>query len=351
MDDHPSETRAPNSPISVCGRSFNEDEIALVRDLGNRYPGISRNELALTVCELIDWHRPSGRAKSRECLDLFDLLEQKGAFRFPPKRRTRPPGSPSRAPFAAESLGDEEISGELSGLLPVSLEWVQGAEQNRHWRDLMERFHYLGYRPAFGASMRFLIRDRTGRDLGCLQYSSPAWRIKSRDRWIGWSDDLRRSNLQRIVNQSRFLILPSVRVPNLASHVLAASVRELPKQWLGEFGVTPLMAETLVDIQRFSGTCYRAANWIAVGQTSGRGRMDREHRRHGIEVKSLFLYPLARDARCLLRQGDSAADGTVDEVSRKSPCGKGKAAEDPAIEPAGRPQSRACPGARYRSSG
>jgi hypothetical protein len=155
--------------------------------------------------------------------------------------------------------------------------------------------------------MRFLVTDRVGRYLGCLQYSSPAWRIKARDEWIGWSDDVRRINLQRIVNQSRFLILPWVQVQNLGSHVLAKSVRQLPELWRRQFGVSPLLAETLVDISRYAGTCYRAANWICVGETSGRGRMDVEHLRHGAAVKRLFLYPLVKDARRRLLDAETDA--------------------------------------------
>jgi hypothetical protein len=283
--------------VSVAGRRIDEKEIALVRDLAERFPGLSRNELALTICELIDWTRPSGKLKGRECLDLFDVLEEEGICRFPPKkqirRRDSRPGPSAVPPPSAE----EEISCDLRDLLPVTLEHVRKPEMHREWRELVDRHHYLGYRKAFGASLRILVTDRKGRHLGCLQYSSPAWRMKARDEWLGWSDDLREANLQQIVNQSRFLILPWVRVKNLSSHVLAKSVRQLPALWASQFGVTPLLVETLVDPSRFSGTCYRAANWICVGETTGRGRMDRQHLRHGASVKRLFLYPLAPGAR------------------------------------------------------
>jgi hypothetical protein len=289
-----------SSSISISGREFSPDEVALVRDLTQRFPALSRNELALTVCELINWHRPSGRPKSRECLDLFDLLEESEICRFPSKQRTRPVGSASRMSPASTQINEEAISEDLRDLLPLTFEHVSGTERHRVWRELVGRFHYLGYAMAFGASMRFLVLDRAGRYLGCLQYSSPAWRMKARDEWIGWSDGLRRANLQRVVNQSRFLILPWVRVPNLASHLISKSVRQLPELWQRQFGVTPLLVETLVDASRYSGGCYRAANWICVGETSGRGRMDREHRRHGAEIKQLFLYPLVSDARARL---------------------------------------------------
>lgn len=302
MEERESSRFASPPSISVSGREFDTDEIALVCSLAERFPALSRNELSLTVCELLDWHRPSGRLKTRECLDLFDLLEESGACRFPPRMQTRPRGSASRLSIASEEFSEEAISGDLRDLLPLTLERVCTADRHRVWRELVGRFHYLGYAMAFGASMRFLVLDRAGRFLGCLQYSSPAWRIKVRDDWIGWSDALRRRKLQQIVNQSRFLILPWVRVPNLSSHLLAKSVRQLPQLWRQEFGVSPVLAETLVDVSRYPGTSYRAANWVCVGETTGRGRMDREHRRHGAQVKRLFLYPLVPDARVRLQR-------------------------------------------------
>jgi len=298
------------SPVVVSGRQFDADEIALVQSLSDRFRHLSRNELALTVCELLDWVRPSGRPKNRECLDLFDRLEGTGVCRFPPVKPTRPRGASARRPVAPEFVAEEEISGALKALMPVTLEHVCEPQKHRLWRELVDRFHYLGFKTAFGASMRFLITDRSGRNLGCLQYSSPAWRMKVRDEWIGWSDDVRRINLQRIVSQSRFLILPWVQVPNLGSHVLAKSVKQLPEPWLRQFGVSPLLAETLVDVSRYSGTCYRAANWIDIGETSGRGRMDREHKRHGAEVKRLFVYPLVRDAGARLMRVDAPIPAT-----------------------------------------
>jgi hypothetical protein len=293
-------------PISVSGRVFDATEIELVRTLTDRFPALSRNELALTVCELIDWKRPSGRPKSRECLDLFERLEDLDICRLPPRRRTRPPGTRTTISGPTRDQRGQEIQGDLKDLAPVTLEPVSSPEKHRVWRELIGRFHYLGFATAFGASMRFLILDRDERCLGCLQYSSPAWRMQVRDRWIGWSDLQRRHNLQRVVNQSRFLILPWVRVPNLGSHVLAKSARQLPDLWQSKYGVTPVLIETLVDRNRYTGTCYLAANWVCVGDTSGRGRMDREHRRHGMEIKRLFLIPLARDFRRKLLQQDPA---------------------------------------------
>ncbi len=158
------------------------------------------------------------------------------------------------------------------------------------------RYHYLGWRVPFGANLRYWARNRD-RELACLLWTSPAWKMQARDAWIGWSDRQRQRNLQRIVNHSRFLILPWVHVKGLASKILAHSARQMPHDWQTRYGVRPLLLETLVDAARFRGTCYRAANWIHLGQTSGRGRLDREHTAHGKAVKDIFVYPLAPDAR------------------------------------------------------
>jgi hypothetical protein len=160
----------------------------------------------------------------------------------------------------------------------------------------VERYHYLGCRVPFGANLRYWVRNRD-RELACLLWTSPAWKMQARDTWIGWSDEQRKCTLQRIVNNGRFLILPWVRVKGLASKILAQSARQMPHDWQAQYGYRPLLLETLVDTKRFRGTCYRAANWLHVGQTSGRGRLDRENQRHGQAIKDIYVYPLIRDAR------------------------------------------------------
>jgi hypothetical protein len=173
---------------------------------------------------------------------------------------------------------------------------VEGKAESRLWREHVERYHYLGCRVPFGANLRYWVRSRE-RELACLLWTSPAWKMQPRDAWIGWSEEERQRNLQRIVNNGRFLILPWVRVKGLASKILALSARQLPHDWQTRYGHRPLLLETLVDAARFRGTCYRAANWIYVGQTTGRGRMDREHKSHRQAIKDIYLYPLVRDVR------------------------------------------------------
>ena len=201
--------------------------------------------------------------------------------------------------LSQQHSGPEPVECAAKECEPLELVLVEGEGDSRRWREQMERYHYLGCRVPFGANLRYWVRHRD-RELACLLWTSPAWKMQARDAWIGWSDQQRQRNLQRIVNNGRFLILPWVRVKGLASKILALSAHQMPHDWQNRYGYRPLLLETLVDAQRFRGTCYRAANWLHLGQTAGRGRMDREHQNHGQAIKDIYVYPLARYARQLL---------------------------------------------------
>ena len=283
---------------TFSGRRFKPAELAEIREVVACCPGLSRTELAKTVCELLEWARPSGTLKSRECLEFLETIDAEGIIRLPERRQTRPFGSKT----GIQPLREEEavsLTGSVGQYGPVVLVKVCDRAGRDLWRGMVERCHYLGYKVPFGASLRYFIQVSRPepRIVGCMQFSSPAWRMADRDRWIGWDDALRGEHLQRVVNNSRFLILPGVRVKNLASAALAEASRVLPGDWETQYGVRPVLLETVVDGARFSGTCYRAANWTEVGVTSGRGRMDRANVRSGEAAKKIFLMPLAKDFR------------------------------------------------------
>jgi hypothetical protein len=195
------------------------------------------------------------------------------------------------------------VAGEtaLAALQPVRLVRIEpaGGSLARLWNELMNRYHYLGAGPLCGAQMRYLLRSAGGEWLGGLAFSAAAWQVKARDQWIGWSGPARRAHLQQVIANSRFLILPHGRVPHLASHLLGLALRQVARDWQERYGYAPLLVETFVEAERFAGTCYRAANWIEVGQTAGRGRQDREHA-GGRPVKRVFVYPLQARARAQL---------------------------------------------------
>ncbi len=289
---------------NFCGREFSAAELAVIREVVESCTGLSRMELAHTVCELIEWTRPSGALKARECREFLERLEAQGHLRLPEKVPTKPVGARTRVPITAQGEPGATLEGEVGQFEPIVLEPVRDPPQRRLFRELVGRHHYLGHAVPFGAHLRYLVwGSRPARVVvGCVQFSSPAWRMAARDQWIGWDDATRRRNLQRVVNNSRFLLLPWVRVRNLASTVLARAARGVAREWKERYGVEPLLLETLVDHHRYRGSCYRAANWIELGVTTGRGRMDREHRRHERAPKTVLVYPLVTDVRQRLRE-------------------------------------------------
>lgn len=296
--------RADSGSLLFSGRAVGPDEVALIREVVQSCAGLSRMELAHTVCELLGWTRPRGGLKGRECREFLERLDATGVLGLPAKRPGRPAGSPTRVPVTPRGDPGGPLTGTVGDLGPLGLEEVRGPDQRLVFRELVGRYHYLGHAVPFGAHLRYLVSAAHPAPVvvGCLQFSSPAWRLAVRDRWIGWDEAARRRNLQRVVTNSRFLLLPWVRVQNLASTVLAHAVRRLRADWPARYGVAPLLVETLVDL-RYPGTCYRAANWIPLGATAGRGRMDRAHQRHGAAPKTVWVYPLVPDAARRLREG------------------------------------------------
>jgi hypothetical protein len=281
--------------LTFFGRTFRTGELELMRQIARDFSGLGLTEIARTICELLEWKRPSGGLKNHECRQLLERLQAEGFLKLPDVRnlggrgRRRVDVSGARSELAP-------IAGAASQCEPLELTLVEGPTESRWWREQMERYHYLGCHVPFGANLRYCVRHGD-RELACVLWTSPAWKMQARDEWIGWSDEQRRGNLQSIVNNGRFLILPWVRVKGLASKILALSARQMPRDWETRYGYRPLLLETLVDAARFRGTCYRAANWFHVGQTAGRGRMDQEHKAHGQAVKDIYVYPLVRDAR------------------------------------------------------
>ena len=281
--------------MTFCGRTFPSDELELMRRIAAEFSGLGVTEIARTICELLEWKRPNGGLKNHECRQLLERLAAEGVLTLPELRKSGGRG-PRRADVSGPCFDPPPVECAASECEPLELILVEGKAESRLWREQVERYHYLGCRVPFGAHLRYWARNRD-RELACLLWTSPAWKMQARDAWIGWSDEQRRSNLQSIVNNGRFLILPWVRVKGLASKILALSARQMPHDWQTRYGHRPLLLETLVDAARFRGTCYRAANWIHVGQTAGRGRMDREHKNHGQSIKDIYLYPLRRNAR------------------------------------------------------
>jgi hypothetical protein len=295
---------ATATTIRFLGEEVSASQLATIHEVVALYRGLSRMELAATVCELLGWRRASGRVKARECREWLEKLDSEGRLVLPAKRQGRPIGSKTSVPRTSAGDFRDEVTGSVRDVAPVVVEPVVDAAGRRRFRELIGRYHYLGHAVPYGAHLRYLVfGSRPAPEvLACLQFSSAAWRMAARDHWIGWDEATRRRNLARVVSNSRFLILPWVRVRNLASTILSLATSRLRADWRERYGIEPLLVETLVDESRFWGGCYRASSWLELGTTTGRGRMDRHHRRQGAAPKRLFVQPLVREARRRLRE-------------------------------------------------
>jgi hypothetical protein len=254
----------------------------------------SRRVLSREVCEHLGWRTADGRLKQMSCRVALLKLARRDVIRLPAAERFR---APKWKGHDAEDFG-RAIECRLQELQPIQVIRInsrRGAD-GRIWRGMMQRYHPLGAGPLCGAQLRYLIRGAHGELLGGLAFSAAAWRLKARDQWIGWDERARQRNLQQVAANSRFLIMPQVRVPHLASHVLSQVVQRLRADWQECYGAEPLLLETFVDTRQFRGTCYRAANWIEVGQTQGRGRQDGKHEQTA-SVKRIFVYALEPEAQ------------------------------------------------------
>jgi hypothetical protein len=278
-------------------RSFSDKETGLVLETVSLFPKLSREELVLTICENLSWFTPSGGLKRDACLKALWRLEKQGLLTVPASRCTS--AKPHKLEISPRTRLQPEISGNLGELKPVDLVPVSNREDKRLWNEFVQRYHPLGYRRPFGVRQRFFIVGG-GRELGCFLVSGAAKSIAVRDRWIGWSLSDRRRNLHLVLNNSRYLVFPWVRVKFLASHVLAIAERRLAVHWQKCWGYRPVLLETMVTPELYSGTCYRAANWQYLGDTAGTGRPI-QGQVYETTPKSVFVRPLSKDYQQRLR--------------------------------------------------
>jgi len=278
----------------LSGQWFGLEVVERIAATVKAEPAISRRALSRRVCEWLDWRAPDGKLREVSCRKALLELERRGHVALPACEEV--PGFAPEAAKRRQPPAMPEVKGRLEELgaievVPVTSRYSGASEI---WNGLMEAHHYLGSGPLCGAQIRYLVHSSHYEWLGAMSFSAAAWRLKDRDEWIGWSERARVANLQQVVCNSRFLIAPSVEVPNLASHVLSLSVRRLAGDWRERYGYAPVLVETFVDGQRFAGTCYRAANWVWVGQTAGRDNGYSNGKR-STGKKEIYVYPLRPD--------------------------------------------------------
>ena len=280
----------------IQGRELSAQDRGLIQGLLTERPEWGRTRLSEELCRRWDWRNAQGRLKDMAARTLLLKLERAGHIRLPPRQRPSSNGLRNRRVPVVDHATDS-IGGTLRDLRPLSVSVVApGSADLRLFNGLLARYHYLGHRNTVGENLRYLVRDRQGRPVACALFGSAAWKCADRDAFLGWERVARERNLQGLTNNTRFLVLPWVGVPHLASHVLGLIARRIRADWQAKYGHPVQALETFVDRDRFKATCYRAANWLRLGATRGRTRNDRAHRIRAA-VKDVYLYPLVADFR------------------------------------------------------
>jgi hypothetical protein len=281
--------------LKYRGRVVTDAEVAFIRELIAVHPTLSRRGLSQELCRVWNWVQPNGRPRDMVCRGLMLALHRAGQIVLPPRRRV--PANPlaQRSEPAAVEIDRRPVQGSLQALLPLRVEQVRRTPAEPLFNSLLAEHHYLGYTQPVGEHLKYLVFVHA-RPIACLAWSSAPRHLGPRDRFLGWSAEARRKNLHLIASNLRFLVLPWVQVPHLASHLLGRMTRQLSADWERVYGHGLYFVETFVDAERFRGTCYRAANWIALGRTTGRGKNDQTHRANR-SLKEVWGYPLDRRFR------------------------------------------------------
>jgi len=291
-----------NALLTYRGRTITEADGASIRELIIAHPDASRRQLSYLLCDAWDWRQPNGERRDMVCRGLMLALDRAGHIRLPAVRK-RPPNNvvAARAPCAV-SVNCTPLEGGLASLDPLTIRQVRRSADERLFDGLLAEHHYLGYTRPVGEHLKHLVFVGE-RPVACLGWSSAPRHLGPRDRFIGWSAAARRRNIGFLAYNTRFLILPWVKVKHLASHLLGRVARQIATDWQEVYGHPVHYLETFVDPARFRGTCYRAANWISLGLTTGRGKDDQTHRANR-PLKAVLGYPLTRRFRALLTEGE-----------------------------------------------
>ena len=287
-----------STSVRVSGRDFGTREIAIINEvIKTAATPPLRSHIAREVCKALDWYAANGEIKAMSCRVALLRLHREGLIMLPPPRN----GNGNGKPLTQQRLALSEatpVLGSVENLHGLDLIPVVTREESARYNGMIDMYHYLGYKPLPGAQIRYLIRSREGW-LGALGWGAAAWKVASRDRWIGWEDAQREAHLNKVINNARFLLLPWVRCRNLASKVLAMSERRVANDFADRYGIVPVLLETFVEQRRFRGTCYRASNWQPIGQTQGRGKCDRYHEAK-LPIKEVYVKPLVKYFRRVL---------------------------------------------------
>jgi hypothetical protein len=284
--------------LTYRGKTVTRQDVTFIRSLIKENPVDSRRALSLKLCLEWDWRQPNGALRDMVCRGLMLELHRAEHIRLPEKKQNPPNPLAQRKKPPKTTIDQAPLEGPLSRIRPLRIRQVRRTANEKLFNSLIEQYHYLGYCQPVGAHIKYLI-FALGRVVACIALSSAPRHIGCRDRFIGWSGKERRENLHLMAYNSRFLILPWVRVPHLASHILGQIAKQASDDWKRVYNHPIHFLETFVDTERFRGTCYKAANWIYLGKTTGRGKDDQTHKPNR-SIKALWGYPLSKNFRSLM---------------------------------------------------
>lgn len=279
--------------MRYCGRDFSEAELTLIRTLISEDTRRNRAVLSRLTCQALNWLKPDGEVKEMSCRVAMLRMQEDGLIQLPSPRNLRPQ---TNILIRVETAPQEPIHLPVHELPRLQLRQVGDRADSRLWNEYIHRYHYLGHKALPGAQLRYWVYAGN-RLVALLGFGAAAWQCAPRDKFIGWTHEQRQKNLHLVVNNARFLILPWVCSENLASKILGLAARQLAGDWQLRYGYRPLLLETFVEKDRFTGACYRAANWHQVGKTQGRGKLGPAGKQ-SVPIKDIWLYPLGKYFKC-----------------------------------------------------
>jgi len=287
-------------PITIRKRTITDDDISFIQNIVHEHWDGGRTHISKILCQRWQWVQPNGRLKDMACREVLVTLVRQGHLQLPPGRHNGHNDKRNRT-LPSVLVDQSPMEGSLSDYGPVTMTMVRNTPLESLYNSLIHQYHYLGYRQIVGQHLKYMafLEDRP---VACLGWGSAAWSVKSRDAFIGWDKSTKEKNLPCVVNNTRFLLLPWVSLKCLASKLLAMNARRLAQDWMNVYQQPLYLLETFVERDRFLGTCYKAANWICVGQTKGTAKRGHDHLRHG-NIKDVYLYPLSKGFREKLKKG------------------------------------------------
>ena len=282
-----------------CGRHFSAEELLAIRALIEQNPTLKRTPLSRRICAQLGWTQPNGALKAMTCRVALLRMQAEGLIQLPPSQN---PKNGRRPPVPLTTATDPQppVCRAVHELPPLTVQPVNTPASARLCNEYLARYHYLGYTPLSGSQMRYEIFAGSQR-VAFISFGASAWKLAARERFIGWDESQRQRNLPLVINNARFLVLPWIQSKGLASKILSLLARQLPHDWQQRYGYRPVLLETFVENPRHRGTCYKAANWIHVGQTTGRGKKSLQHQPI-LPVKDIWLYPLCKNFRAILQK-------------------------------------------------